>query len=175
MAVVQLVEQQIVVLHVMGSSPIGHPYNLWYTQGIQKETTMNLRFEVTERLSRYITCKSFSPENEQVSMCKINVNVINDKVRWEISEFFTEKKFMHQGFGKVTMRHLVQCLINKLGNPSSVEYIWNGANSYVLDWITEEFGAVCQCPIAVQKTQSDDDWSSHIYTLDKDRVLNYFK
>ena len=79
------------------------------------------------------------------------------------------------GFGKVTMKTLIDRLIYMYGEPSIIEYIWNGANEYVLDWITKEFNAVCQCPIAVQKTQTDDDWSSHMYTLDKDKVLKYFK
>lgn len=35
--------------------------------------------------------------------------------------------------------------------------------------------SVCNCPIAVQKTQTGDDWDSHIYTLNKNKVLDYFK
>lgn len=50
---------------------------------------------------------------------------------------------------------------------------WNGLNQYVYDWLEKNFDAVCNCPLAVQKTQSDDDWSSHIYTLDKDKVLEF--
>lgn len=135
---------------------------------------MELTFRVTGG-TRYMTCRTFSPDNKKVSMCKINIDTSNGIPKWTISEFFTEKEFMHKGFGKITMKHLVHYLIGIFGVPSDIEYIWNGANQYVFDWITEEFDAVCQCPLAVQKTQTDDDWSSHMYTLNRDKVLQYFK
>lgn len=134
---------------------------------------MELNFKIIDK-TRSMMCKSFSPDNKQVSMCKINIDIYDDIPKWTISEFFTEKEFMHRGYGKITMKYLVHKLIESYGVPSSVEYIWNGANDYVLDWITNEFEATCQCPIAVQKTQSDDDWSSHMYTLNKGKVLEYF-
>lgn len=131
---------------------------------------MELQFKFTGG-PKFMICRSYSENRELVSKCKINTDIH----KWTISEFFTEKQFMHMGFGKVTMKTLIDRLIYMYGEPSIIEYIWNGANEYVLDWITKEFNAVCQCPITVQKTQTDDDWSSHMYTLDKDKVLKYFK
>ena len=60
------------------------------------------------------------------------------------------------------------------GAPDTVEYIWNGANQYVFDWLEENFGALSKCPIAVQKYASDDDWKSHIYILNREKFLKYF-
>lgn len=131
---------------------------------------MKLRFKFTGG-TKFMTCWSYSEDKKLVSKCKINT----DKNKWTISEFYTEKPFMHMGFGKITMKALIKRLLIMYGEPLLIEYIWNGANEYVLEWITKEFGAVCQCPIAVQKTQTDDDWTSHMYTLDKNKVLEYFK
>lgn len=41
------------------------------------------------------------------------------------------------------------------------------------DWLVKNFDAVCECPIAVQKTQPGDDWDSHIYELDCNKVLRF--
>jgi hypothetical protein len=57
--------------------------------------------------------------------------------------------------------------------PNHIEYIWNGQNQYVYDWLVKNFDAVCECPIAVQKTQPGDDWDSHIYELDCNKVLSF--
>ncbi len=133
-----------------------------------------LDYKITDRANS-VRCESFMKgTDKKVSECRIVINRCNGKCKWTIAEFYTEKEFMHQGNGKLTMKHLVQSLLGLMGRPTDVEYIWNGVNEYVFDWITREFEAVCQCPIAVQKTQSDDDWSSHMYTLNKDKVLEYF-
>ena len=59
------------------------------------------------------------------------------------------------------------------GIPAHIEYIWNGQNQYVYDWLKKNFDAVCKCPIAAQKTQPGDDWDSHIYELDCNKVLRF--
>ena len=76
---------------------------------------------------------------------------------------------------RVILNKILQYLYRAYGKPSNIEYIWNGTNEYVFDWLVTHFNAVCKCPIAVQKTQADDDWSSHIYELNVNKVLKYFK
>ena len=110
----------------------------------------------------------------KASECQININKADDNIKWTISSWFTESGFKHQGIGKHAMSRLVSYCKTVHGYPTEVEYVWNGAHEYVLDWMERHFDAICTCPIAVQKTQSDDDWSSHIYVLNKDKVLDYF-
>ena len=59
--------------------------------------------------------------------------------------------------------------------PDKIEYIWNGANQYVYDWMTHHFDPISKCPIAVQKYASEDDWDSHVYILNVEKVLKYFE
>lgn len=109
---------------------------------------------------------------EEKEACKCIINVEDDA--FTISSWFTKEDYRHNGIGKITMRDLLTYLINCFGVPEKVNYIWNGQNQYVYDFITSNFDAVCSCPIAIQKTQFDDDWSSHIYGLNRDKVFGYF-
>lgn len=88
---------------------------------------------------------------------------INPKECWDL----------YRTIGTDILKHGLQNMAQIFGLPDHIEYIWNGLNQYVYDWLEKNFDAVCNCPLAVQKTQSDDDWSSHIYTLDKDKVLEF--
>lgn len=106
-----------------------------------------------------------------VSKCCINRN----SNTWEISAWYTREGYMHQGFGKKTMKYTIDTMVKLFGIPEAVNYIWNGKNSYVYEWITKNFDAVCECPLSVQKYANDDDWSSHIYNLDKDKFFSFFQ
>lgn len=110
-------------------------------------------------------------KNDRVCRCKINTF----RSTWSISAWYTEQKYQHNGVGILTMKTLMQFLHAKAGVPNRIEYIWDGTNSYVYEWLEENFDAICKCPIAVQKTAGDDDWDSHIYYLNVDKVLTYFK
>lgn len=106
-------------------------------------------------------------------ICKCQINVSNST--WTISSWYTDKKHLNKGIGTKTLKHLLKYLYKVFGTPKCVEYIWNGANEYVYEWMENNFGAISKCPIAVQKTQSDDDWSSHIYCLNVEKVIKYFE
>lgn len=95
---------------------------------------------------------------------------------WTISAWYTHQdEQRHSGFGKQVMKEaLAACLSGGQALPDSIDYIWNGANEYVLDWMVKHFDAVCTCPLAVQKKAPDDDWQSHIYHLDAKKLFCYF-
>ena len=126
-------------------------------------------FKVIENKDNY-TC-FLMLDNKEICKCFIGVE---DKV-WTISSWYTLKGYENRGFGKKTLRYLLHYLYSKLGAPNKIQYIWNGLNSYVFDWLDNNFGAISKCPIAIQKTQSDDDWDSHIYYLNTNKVLKYFE
>lgn len=111
---------------------------------------------------------------QDMDVCKCEVSVDEQTESWNISSWFTKPQFMGRGFGKKALGHALSCCLEQYGSPSSIKYTWNGMNPYVLEWLERHFDAVCTCPIAVRKYQADDDWSSHIYELDKDKVFEYF-
>ncbi len=113
-------------------------------------------------------------EYQNESVCKLQINTAENNSIWTISSWYTKKGFCHNGIGKACMSACLSDMVVKYGIPKKIQYIWNGANGYVIKFLTEHFNAVCNCPIAVQKTQTDDDWESHIYTLNKEKVLDYF-
>ena len=117
--------------------------------------------------------KLYSVEtNDKICECKISVNP--ESRSWTISSWFTVEKYQHLGFGTKTLENCLDLICQNEIELETVEYIWNGANEYVLDWLNENFGAVSRCPIAVQKYSSDDDWNAHIYVLNKQKFVNYF-
>ena len=120
----------------------------------------------------HVNCQMMINETEVVCTCEISVN--KSEKLWNITSWFTKNEFKNRGFGKDTMKKSMGYCMETYGSPEYIQYTWNGSNSYVLDWIESHFDAICTCPIAVQKTQADDDWSSHIYDLNKDKVLEYF-
>lgn len=107
---------------------------------------------------------------DEVSRCSMSV----DGNTWSVSAWYTESEFAGKGFGKKCLESLVQYASSKHGEPEAVEYIWNGQNLYVHDWMERHFSPVSKCPIAVQKYQFEDDWDSHIYKLDVASFLSYF-
>lgn len=109
-------------------------------------------------------------ENTCISSCRINIT----GKTWTISSWYTAKNRKHNGYGKHVLQTAVQNAYSKTGRPDKVEYIWNGANQYVYDWMSKHFEPVSRCPLAVQKYASCDDWESHIYILNVEKVLNYF-
>ena len=110
--------------------------------------------------------------NIEVCKCKMYTNP--SKTTWTISSWYTLSDFNHQGFGKKTLEKTVWEMYKQFGIPEKIEYIWNGTNEYVYAWLSKNFDAISNCPIAVQKYANDDDWQSHIYTLNKNKFLNYF-
>ncbi len=131
-----------------------------------------LEFITTNKDNVFFTTKAYKYDRRfKACECKISVNTNT----WTISSWYTEKAFQHRGFGTLTLQVCLEDISKVYGVPERVEYIWNGANKYVLDWLNEHFGAVSKCPIAVQKYANDDDWESHIYVLNTDKFIEYYK
>lgn len=132
---------------------------------------MEGRFEITEKGSR-LSCRMFTDAGQEVCVCGISIGrQLNE---WDITEWHTEEGFKHKGLGKATMQAALRACRERYGMPSGILYTWNGANAYVMDWLEKNFDARCTCPVAMQKNQCDDDWSSHIYRLDMDKVFRFF-
>lgn len=126
------------------------------------------------KMGTKISCTAHTKDVEEACKCTLSIHKENGITSWVISEWFTAEKLKHQGIGKKTMNELLKYCKYISGIPDMIEYIWNGENEYVMEWLSSNFNAVCECPIAVQKTQPDDDWTSHQYVLNKIKVLNYF-
>ena len=109
--------------------------------------------------------------HNSVGHITISVNKDNS---WMISEWFVNHDYQHQGLGTELFRESINYLSSNFSYPDKIEYVWNGANQYVYDWLQKNFALVSQCPIAIQKSNTDDDWLSHIYELDVDSVFDYF-
>lgn len=97
----------------------------------------------------------------------------NELNTWVIPVWFTEEGYKNRGIGTVVLTSALRDMKTTFGVPDHIEYIWNGQNQYVYDWLKKNFDAVCKCPIAVQKTQPGDDWESHIYELNCNKVLRF--
>ena len=107
-------------------------------------------------------------------LCECKIDVSPETKTWTISSWYTTDGHKHHGYGKLTLQECLDSISEVYGVPDRVEYIWNGANQYVFDWLEENFGAISKCPIAVQKYATDDDWESHIYILNREKFLDYF-
>lgn len=127
-----------------------------------------LKFEINIANNSYRCNTLFN----DFAVCKCQINKENNT--WTISSWYTDKNYLNKGIGAKTLKYLLQHLYDKFGCPENIEYIWNGANQYVYDWIEKNFDAISKCPLAVQKTQCEDDWNSHIYHLNVKKVLKYF-
>lgn len=125
---------------------------------------------VIEEFPGHIKCFARLAD-ENICKCQIGI----EKGVWTISAWFTKEEYKHQGIGKETMQYILRYMFETFGAPEEIDYIWNGTNQYVYDWIHNCFDAYCKCPIAIQKTQSDDDWSSHVYVLNHQKIFQYFK
>ena len=101
--------------------------------------------------------------------CKIIVT--NNNV-WTISSWQILDKYQHKGIGKNLLCSLVEEILFLCHEPSLIQYIWNGQNDYVLNWL-KRFDAKCLTEENVLKNNADDDWDSHIYVLNKEKFLNY--
>lgn len=130
-----------------------------------------IKYTVFEKCGIYFKCTA---EKDGMEICRCQMHTDSIHCNWVVSSWFTHEDFCNKGIGKQVLGILVSCLLDRYGMPERVEYIWNGANQYVMDWLVRNFDARCECPIAVQKTQPDDDWSSHQYELNVDKFVNYF-
>lgn len=119
-----------------------------------------MMYFTTKQNKNYFTTTAYV-DNESVCKCVIS----RDTDKWTISSWYTEKEYQHHGYGKLTLYECLSYMSKHFPKPEHIKYVWNGANQYVFDWLKENFDAVCDCPIAIQKYNSDDDWLSHIYKV----------
>ncbi len=129
---------------------------------------MSLSF-VTVKQNNVYTTTAFLNNKDAVCECKISA----DTSRWVISSWFTMDGYKHNGYGSLTLKACVKEILQNKIYPNTIEYVWNGKNKYVLDWLITHFHAVCNCPVAVRKYATDDDWESYIYTLDQSEFMKY--
>ena len=127
-----------------------------------------IRFEVTMLGPKMYEANAYLGEDH---VCRCDISV--DSGVWQITSWYTEKNFMHRGYGKKTLFHLLSYLRKEFGVPGSIEYVWNGANQYVMDWLKENFAPVSKLPLSVMKYSDVDDWLAHIYILDRDKVMEF--
>lgn len=130
-----------------------------------------MRPEITDSAGS-VEYRLLDDRSAEICRCHISVNLYTKS--WDIVSWFTAEGYKNKGYGKAALKCLLRYCLDHYGMPPSITYIWNGTNQYVMDWLEKHFDAVCACPISVQKTQPGDDWSSHIYKLDRDKVLTYF-
>ncbi len=111
--------------------------------------------------------------NEYICKCTISVDTNN---KWTISQWYANKNYQHQGYGRLTMKYLVTELFKKYGLPTQLVYIWNNANTYVYDWIHNNFNAkLSDQAIKVLKYSDEDIKEGHEYYLDINKFLKYFE
>ncbi len=108
----------------------------------------------------------------QVAECKICVN--KNTNTWSITSWYTRPENQKHGYGVFAMRATLKTMLRDQGYPQNIEYVWNGANQYVMDWLTRHFSPVSKLPVAVQKYQEIDDWDAHIYILNREAIIKYF-
>lgn len=131
----------------------------------------DITFYIQEKAKGSVECEALL-RYKSICSCKVNFNA-EEKI-WTIASWFTNEDMQGQGIGKETLANVLLLLYQKNGTPEEIKYIWNGMNSYVLEWMERHFDAKCSCPIAVQKKMPDDDWESHIYNLNVKKTLEYF-
>ena len=86
-----------------------------------------ITYEISEMNNGVIIECIASVDKAQVCECKVSV----DKSLWTISSWFTKPGYKGKGIGKNTMKTTLNHILKTYGIPEKIEYIWNGANSYV--------------------------------------------
>lgn len=111
--------------------------------------------------------------NEEICQCTCYTN---DKGKeWVITKWFVNPGHQHKRYGFEILQKALSELTTRYGSPRKITYIWNGVNNYVLEWLQKRFDAECLCPLVILKTQAEDNWESHVYQLNKEKVLTYFE
>lgn len=112
---------------------------------------------------------------DNVRVCRAKISTNDNYDEWTITAWYTDKEYQKKGIGKYTLKKLLQALYKIYGEPQKINYIWNGQNDYVLDWMTKHFDATNGYPTPILKYSPEDVWLSHIYTLDVKKVMEYFE
>lgn len=97
-----------------------------------------------------------------------------DNQKWTITEWFTKKEYMNQGYGTKVFKSAFADLIKNYGKPERIVYVWNNENEYVMRWL-KKFDAKCTCPLSVLKYANDDIWEAHLYDLNIDKLIEFIR
>lgn len=97
---------------------------------------------------------------------------------WTISAWYIEKEYQNRGLGRKLLFETCERFFEKMGAPIEIQYNWNGTNSYVFDWLSDNFSPLSLCPINVLKYEDiypGDIPEGHLYKLDKEAFIKYWK
>lgn len=131
---------------------------------------MELTIEVSKHLSSY-TGQIYDGYTEIG-----HARVISEGSKWTITQWYINSDYMKKGYGRLLMRSVLRSMCNETDiRPTEVEYIWNGVNKYVHEWLERNFNATCKVNEWASKGSAEDDWSNHIYRLDANLFRNYFE
>ena len=126
----------------------------------------NILFHDTETPSSLETHMT----NGDMRLCSCKIIVENNI--WTVTLWYSNPRYLNQGFGYQTMRHTVNTLCRRYGKPYAIKYMWDGANEYVMRWLQNHFSPK---PISFPKTENDkNEFTPGIYELDKDKFFDYF-
>lgn len=106
-------------------------------------------------------------------VCRCNVSYKDNT--WRITAWYTDNDFQHRGYGTKALKLALSSIFAQTGVPEVIEYVWNGENQYVFDWLVGHFDPVCKLPLEVRKYSDADDWEAHVYTLNKAKVISFCK
>ena len=62
----------------------------------------------------------------------------NGSNTWVIPAWFTEDGYKNRGIGTAVLASALRDMRTAFGIPDHIEYIWNGQNQYVYDWLYKE-------------------------------------
>lgn len=100
-----------------------------------------------------------------------------DKV-WTISAWYVDKEYQNRGIGRKLLFDTCEELEKRIGAPAEIQYNWNGTNTYVFDWLSENFSPLSLCPMSVLKYEDiypADIPEGHLYKLKKEQFIQYWK
>lgn len=130
-----------------------------------------IKYTTRRKCNTFVDCMA-ELNDETIGTCVTHVSDNNTK--WTISAWYVTDEYQNQGIGKVVLAKALKKLYAEFGRPAVIQYNWNGTNMYVRDWLFKHFEPTVQCPLWVLKNQVEDDWASHIFELNIDKVFEYF-
>ena len=130
---------------------------------------------ISENINTLVFEALFTEDFFYEYICKCVISVNKQDNAWTISQWYANKNYQHKGYGRLTMKYLVNELSKKYP-PSKIIYIWNNVNEYVYNWIFNNFDAkLSDDAIKILKYSNEDVKEGHQYYLDKNKFLKYFE
>lgn len=108
----------------------------------------------------------------EIGECRLYTD--STKLKWTICAWYIHDiSYREKGYGKRLLKATLRKALEKYKTPNSINYIWDGSNEYVMKWLNKTFEAKCTCPVSVQKNMTADDWSAHIYELNRNKTMEF--